>query len=126
MIDRRRLILTAAGTLALTALPAFAQSARSGRFTGAGGHDAAGTGRLVERNGRSTIEFAEDFVFDGAPDPKVALGANGYDPRTIVGALRSNTGAQNYRVPRNIRAGAYNEIWLWCERFNVPLGVARL
>ncbi|MEO1681317.1 MAG: DM13 domain-containing protein [Pseudomonadota bacterium] len=123
----RRTFLAAGAAAFATALaaPAIGQT-RAGTFAGASGHVTRGTARLVERNGRYTIELGEDFFFDGAPDPKVGLGANGYDPRTNLGPLQSDTGAQSYAVPRNIRAGAYNEIWIWCERFNVPLGVARL
>ncbi|MCB1403372.1 MAG: DM13 domain-containing protein, partial [Rhodobacteraceae bacterium] len=67
-----------------------------------------------------------DFAFDGAPDPKVALGQDGYRKDTLLGPLRSETGAQSYALPEGLDPAAYNEIWIWCERFDVPLGVATL
>ncbi len=110
----------------LLAAPSVAQEARSGAFTGESRHETSGTGEIVILDGTATVRLASDFAFDGAPDPKVALGRDGYDPSTILGPLASNTGAQDYRVPEGIDASAYNEIWIWCERFDVPLGVARL
>ena len=107
------------------ALKARAQAA-SGRFTGASGHATTGTGGIVAQDGVNYVSLAEDFRFDGAPDPKVALGRNGYDPATLLGPLKSDTGAQSYRIPDSIDPAAYNEIWIWCEQFNVPLGSAKL
>ncbi|MEM9792879.1 MAG: DM13 domain-containing protein, partial [Pseudomonadota bacterium] len=37
-----------------------------------------------------------------------------------------NTGRSQYEIPSSIDVSAYNEVWIWCERFNVPLGVAKL
>ena len=103
-----------AATLALAA-PLAAQEVRSGAFTGQSNHQTDGTGQIVIAGGAATVRLAEDFTFDGAPDPKVALGP-----------LRSDYGAQDYAIPDGIDASTYNEIWIWCERFDVPLGVARL
>ena len=49
--------------------------------------------------------WGPDFSFDGAPDPKVALGADGYDASTLMGALGANTGEQIYPPARGCRSG---------------------
>ncbi|MEM9782495.1 MAG: DM13 domain-containing protein [Pseudomonadota bacterium] len=103
-----------------------ARTTARGSFVGASNHVTTGHARVVFDAGRVLIELEDDFTFDGAPDPKVALGQNGFDASTIMGPLRSNTGRQVYELPAGADIGAYNEVWIWCERFNVPLGVAAL
>ena len=49
-----------------------------------------------------------------------------YDPATLMGPLTSNTGASTYEVPAGINVDDYNEVWIWCDKFSVPLGVAKL
>ncbi|MEM6467072.1 MAG: DM13 domain-containing protein [Pseudomonadota bacterium] len=125
MVSRRMIL---AG-LAATALPklAFAQaSTRSGMFEGRSQHITKGTARLVIQDGVAEVHLSADFTFDGAPDPKVALGRDGYDPASLMGKLKSLNGASSYTVPASLDATGYNEVWIWCERFNVPLGVAKL
>ena len=122
MITRRNLLLA---TPALLLVPTVLQAGGHGRlgtFVGASNHVTTGTAEVAG----NTITLLDDFTFDGAPDPKVALGNDGYDSATLLGPLESNTGRQTYEVPASINTDAYNEVWIWCERFNVPLGVARL
>lgn len=122
----RRKFLTYSSGLALVALaPRLAMAAGHGRlgtFTGASNHVTTGGAEIAG----DTVTLLADFTFDGAPDPKVALGRDGYDPATLMGALKSNTGQQSYTVPAGIDTAAYNEVWIWCEQYNVPLGVARI
>ncbi|MEM8631506.1 MAG: DM13 domain-containing protein [Pseudomonadota bacterium] len=128
MITRRTLLATVpAAALGLGVTGLFAGGhGRQGTFVGKSNHVTLGTVEVVEQNGQTIIDFKSDFDFDGAPDPKVALGNNGYDKSTLMGALKADKGAQQYVVPASIDASAYNEVWIWCERFNVPLGVATL
>ncbi|MEJ6393290.1 DM13 domain-containing protein [Gymnodinialimonas sp. 2305UL16-5] len=126
-MDRRHFLFTVASTAAATTafatLPASAGGhGRIGTFQGRSNHVTSGRVEIVD--GR--VNLLDDFFFDGAPDPKVALGNNGYDPSTLMGLLTSNTGASSYQIPDGINPDDYNEVWIWCERFNVPLGVARL
>ncbi|MGB3556656.1 MAG: DM13 domain-containing protein [Jannaschia sp.] len=95
---------------------------RLGVFEGASGHVTTGTVEIAD--GR--VNLLTDFTFDGAPDPKVALGRDGYDVRTLMGPLTSDIGASSYALPAGIDPAAYNEVWIWCEQYNVPLGVAKL
>ncbi|NRB01728.1 MAG: DM13 domain-containing protein, partial [Rhodobacteraceae bacterium] len=64
-------------------------------------------------------------VFDGAPDPRIALGAGGkFAQGTDFAELASNTGAQTYSVPANIDASQFTEVHIWCRRFSVGLAIA--
>lgn len=127
MTNRRAFLIGSSALLASTALPAFAAGhGRIGEFTGASNHDTKGRAELVTQNGKSQVILLDDFWFDGAPDPKVALGRDGYDKNTLMGLLKANSGKQTFDVPAGIDAAQYNEVWIWCEKFNVPLGVAKL
>lgn len=116
----RRTFLAALAAVAAT--PALAGGhGRLGTFSGLSNHVTSGTAEIAGNE----INLLDDFFFDGAPDPKVALGRDGvYDPATLMGPLTSNSGASSYTAPAGIDPADYNEVWIWCERFNVPLGVA--
>jgi len=122
----RRTLLTAAaalGTGLILKPHASLASGRSGSFVGMTGHTASGRGTLTDMG----VSLAGDFWFDGAPDPRVGLGKSGtFDPASDMGALRRNTGAQLYGLPRRLDHADYNEIYVWCRRFAVPLAVARI
>ena len=124
MTNRRSFLGGSLAALAASAaLPAFAGGhGRLGTFVGASNHVTTGTAEIAG----NTVNLLDDFTFDGAPDPKVALGKDGYDPETLMGPLKSNTGASSYEIPAGINPDDYNEVWIWCERFNVPLGVAKI
>ncbi len=119
-MDRRTFLISA---LATTAAPA-AFAGGHGRlfsFVGINNHTVTGTAEIAG----TTVNLLDDFVFDGAPDPKVALGKDGtYDPDTLSGLLKSDTGASSYELPAGINPDDYNEVWIWCERFNVGLAIA--
>lgn len=104
-------------------LPAFAGGhGRLGTFVGKSNHITTGTAEIAGQ----TVNLLADFTFDGAPDPKVSLGKDGHRKEWILEPLRSNSGAQSYQVPAGINLDEVNEVWIWCERFNVPLGVAKI
>ena len=125
MIDRRHFLLSTAAVTLVPAMPAMAGGhGKIGTFKGESNHVTTGRVEVVSADGKATINLLDDFTFDGAPDPKVALGKDGYDPKTLMGLLKSNTGASSYEVPAGINVDDYNEVWIWCEKFNVPLGVA--
>lgn len=127
-MTNRRVFLASGAAFVATAIasPVLAGDGRTGKFKGESGHVTTGHAKLVTKNGKSYVELQSDFTFDGAPDPKVALGYNGYDSSTLMGPLKSNSGAQRYEVPAGVDVANANEIWVWCEKFNVGLGVAKL
>jgi hypothetical protein len=98
----------------------------SGKFRGKSGHAATGGVRVVKTADGVRVVLDPDFRFDGAPDPKLGFGKNGYVKSTQFSALKSNRGEQSYRIPSSLDPTAYGEFWIWCQKFAVPLGVATL
>ena len=122
MLTRRHLLQTAPALIILPTVLHAGGHGRLGTFVGESNHVTTGTAEIAGNQ----VNLLEDFTFDGAPDPQVALGNNGYDSSTLMGLLEANSGAQSYTIPDGINPDDYNEVWIWCVRFNVPLGVARL
>ena len=108
--------------------PASADPVSKGTFTGASDHITTGTVEVVKNaDGSHTIVLGDDFSLDGAPDPRVGLGKDGfYNGNTDSGVLGNLTGAQSFVVPAGINVSEFNEVYIWCEKFSVPLGVAKL
>ena len=127
MIKHAAILL--ATLIASIALPAVTAAAGEGNgsFTGASGHNTSGQVEVVETTDGWEVHLKADFTFDGVPDPWVGFGKSGsFAPATDFYRLRSNTGAQVYKVPADVDAGAYDEVYIWCRRYSVPLGVAKL
>ncbi len=98
----------------------------SGEFRGQSGHAASGGVRVLKTTQGAVVVLGPDFKFDGAPDPKLGFGKNGYVKSTQFSALESNSGEQTYDIPATIDPADYTEVWVWCEKYSVPLGVATL
>ncbi len=98
----------------------------SGEFRGKSGHAASGGVSVVNTAKGVVVVLAPDFKFDGAPDPKLGFGKNGYVKSTQFSILKSNSGKQTYEIPATIDPADYTEVWVWCEKYSVPLGVATL
>ena len=113
----------------LIMLPAAIASAgeRAGVFTGASGHATAGTVEVVKTAEGWEVRLKDDFTFDGAPDPRVGFGVAGkFVALTDFEPLRSNNGAQIYKVPAGVDPSSFDEVYIWCRQYSVPLGVAKL
>lgn len=116
-----------AATLLLAAGPAAAAVVlATGTFDGRSGHAVSGTVTVVAAGSGHRLVLQSDFRLDGAPDPWLGFGDDGYVADSRFAELEHNTGKQSYALPADFDPGAYNEVWLWCEAFSVPLGVARL
>ena len=99
----------------------------AGTFSGRSDHITTGTATLVKSDGGYQITLSSDFELDGAPDPVVVVGNNEtYDAANKLGALKNRTGAQTYSLPANITPAQFSQVYIWCEKFSVPLGVANL
>ncbi len=98
----------------------------SGTFTGKSNHKTKGQVSVVKTDDGFQVVLEDSFWFDGAPDPKLGLGKNGYDATTQFSPLQANSGKQVYKLPATIDPAQYNEVWVWCESYSVPLGVAKL
>lgn len=120
--------VTSIGIAALVALStagaAFADV--TGQFTGANNHVVKGGVTVVKNaDGTATVTLGPDFFLDGAPDPRVGFGKDGkYVKGTDVGLLKANTGQQTFTVPASINVDDFNEVYIWCLKFSVSLGVA--
>lgn len=127
-MDRRAFLRLAvvAGAAAVAPAALAGPKSRMGKFTKKNNYAVNGSAELVREGNGYTVKLSKDFSFANAPDPKIALGRNGFDKNTLMGLLKSNKGASTYQVPVGINADDYNEIWIWCERYNVPLAVASL
>jgi hypothetical protein len=117
-------------SVALVQLPADLRAGEDvvaeGDFVGQSQHTASGTVKVVRADDGAIVVFDDNFRFDGAPDPKLGFGKDGYVKSTKFSALKSNAGGQVYEIPASIDPEKYNEVWIWCETYNVPLGVAEL
>jgi len=100
----------------------------TGTFTGENDHVTTGQVTVINSPDGWKIVLGDDFSLDGAPDPKVALGNDGvFDPATLHSDnLTSNTGAQEFLLPASVDGSKYNEVYIWCEKFSVSLGVAKV
>lgn len=99
----------------------------AGEFSGRSDHVTSGNVTIQKTADGYQLVLAEDFFLDGAPDPVVALG-NGetFDVANKIGKLKKKRGAQTYDLPATFTPGQFSEVYVWCERFSVPLGVASL
>ena len=113
--------------VALLVLTAGSSIAASGTFKGAKGHTTTGSVTVTEQGGKLVIKLGSNFNLDGAPDPYVSLG-NGSRPVKggTAGVLAKNKGAGTYSVPATAVTKAAKEVVIWCKKYAVPLGVAKL
>ena len=111
---------------ALTSLNAAEMMLHGGSFAGASGHATKGTVAIVKEGDVTKLVLKGDFTTQAAPDAKLGFGKDGYIKGTIFSKLEKNDGMQEYVIPASVDLGKYNEVWIWCEKFNVPLGMAKL
>ena len=98
----------------------------SGAFVGKSNHVTTGKASIGRIGTQWVVILEDDFTFDGAPDPHVALGSNGYRKDASLALLQSNNGKQVYAIPAGLDVADFNEVWIWCNKFSVPLGTASL
>ena len=114
-------------TTTATSTASAEKSVAQGIFSGRSDHITTGTASLVKTATGYNIVLSGDFELDGAPDPVVAVGNNEtYTVANKLGALKNRTGAQSYELPANITPANFSQVYIWCEKFSVPLGVATL
>jgi hypothetical protein len=130
MFSRRILIVSIFAMLVSFMNPLGARAEdvlKQGSFTGKSGHKTSGTVKIVKTAAGVEVHLGGNFKLDGAPGPYLGFGKSGqYDKSSQFSKLNANTGAQVYKLPGKINTTKYNEIYVWCGPFNVPLGVAKL
>ena len=99
---------------------------QSGQLEGRGDHATRGSVSIRSTASGHVLVLGADFEFDGAPDPKLGFGKDGFQAASLFAKLERNYGFQTYKLPKDFDPARYNEFWLWCEKLDVPLGVAHL
>lgn len=79
-------------------------------------------------DGVGEVSFADDFSSTPVPDPHVYVATEpdaNRGTRLRIGLLQSSAGPQSYafRLPDDTD---YRYVLVWCDRFNVGVGAARL
>ncbi len=108
------------------AVPSPDPTVRSASLTGASGHSASGTARIVARNGGFVLELGDDFRLDGGKTDVYLAGDRGTVRASDLnlGALGSRTGAQTFAMPDD--GGRYPYVLLWCRPAKLVIGVGEL
>jgi hypothetical protein len=104
------------------------ETSAHGTFTGASDHITTGGVQIIKTaDGGAVVILDSDFTLDGAPDPHVGFGSDGkFSTLSDLGALQNIKGVQVYIVPASVNVDDFNEVYIWCTKFSVPLGVASL
>ena len=101
-------------------------------------HDTTGSVRVLGLPGGRRVLRIEDLETSNGPDLKVWLtdapvrsGRAGWfvfdDGRYVdLGRLKGNRGSQNYELPDSVDLRQLASLSIWCDRFNVSFGAARL
>lgn len=125
-----RIAIAAVSTVvALSPLQAQADEvAATGSFIGASDHITTGGVSVIKTSdGGAVVILSKDFSLDGAPDPRVGFGKDGqFVDASDLGVLTQINGLQAYVVPADVNVDDFNEVYIWCKQFSVPLGVAAL
>jgi hypothetical protein len=104
-----------------------AEALVSGTFTGRSDHVTSGQVSIVKTATGFELVLADNFFLDGAPDPVIGFGTNDkFDKATIFTKLEKTAGGQTYVLPADFVLGNNSQVFVWCEQFSVPLGVADL
>lgn len=83
---------------------------------------------LGNGTGQRFLRF-ENFATDNGPDLNVYLvnsSAGDVSDYIDLGDLTGNIGDQNYEIPADVDLDVYDEVVIWCVRFGVGFGDARL
>ncbi len=118
--------------------PALAQAnsnaTRGGAFVVAEpNHPTQGRVDVVERDGKTYLEFSADFATVEGPDVQVILYGDhtvpiklADTPYTRVAMLNSFSGPQSYAVPADVMLGDYQAVAIWCREFDVTFAYVSL
>ena len=98
-----------------------------GSFDGRSKHVTSGEVSIVKTATGYKLVLADNFFLDGAPDPVIGFGDNDkYNTSTTFTKLEKTTGRQTYVLPKDFVPANFSQVFIWCERFSVPLGVATI
>lgn len=99
----------------------------SGSFEGRSKHITSGNVSIVKTESGYDLVLGDNFFLDGAPDPVIGFGnSDNYDEATTFTKLKKKTGHQTYSLPEGFTLSNFSQVFIWCEKFSLPLGVATL
>lgn len=130
---KRVILFLSALVIALSPSLAIADNDMSGAevlmstsFVGENGHEVSGEVQIVQQGDIQYLVLGEDFTFDGAPDPKLGFSQNDqFVEDSLFSGLNLDRGKQIYRLPAGFDATKYDEITVWCDKFDVSLAEAK-
>lgn len=103
------------------------QAELRGSFEGRSKHITSGGVSIVKTATGYDLVLGDNFFLDGAPDPVIGFGdSDKFDTSTIFTKLKKKAGRQTYILPEGFTPGANSQVFVWCEKFSIPLGVATL
>ncbi len=77
--------------------------------------------------GNTQTLLLSNFSSDAGPDLKVYLSKDIAASSFItLGDLKSTTGNQTYNIPKDVSTADYKYVLIWCQRFSVLFGSARI
>lgn len=89
-------------------------------------HKVSGLAKIVSVGNSKELQF-ENFQATNGPDLKVYLSKDlNAEKYYSLGDLKGNIGNQNYDIPNEVNIKDYDYILIWCERFSVLFGSARI
>ncbi|MGB6517761.1 MAG: DM13 domain-containing protein [Candidatus Cybelea sp.] len=125
------LLVSLSAPALVSAAPA---SLESGTLVAAA-HDTAGTVTIYRLDSGDRVLRLTDFHTSNGPDVHVYLSSaakvNSNGDVTSgkyldLGTLKGNIGNQNYEIPANVDLNEFHSVSIWCARFHVNFGAARL
>lgn len=98
-----------------------------GEFEGRSDHVTSDETYILKTDSGYALVLSNDFFLDGAPTPVLGFGKDGeYVKSSQFAKLDKKTGRQTYTLPADFTPSQFNEVYVWCERFSIPLGVAKI
>lgn len=99
----------------------------SGKFSGRSKHVTTGSVEIIKTATGYQLVLGSDFSLDNAPDPVVALGNNDkFLVANKISGLKNKKGEQVYNLPASFTPAQFSQAYIWCEKFDLPLGIADL
>ena len=96
-------------------------------------HPTRGMAKIVSVDGKRYLELSQGFSTARGPKVKVLLHRKSNVPVKLrkqnyvtLANLKNFNGAQRYEIPDSFNLDDFESVAIWCERFNVTFGYARL
>lgn len=96
------------------------------------GEDTEGTAEIIQSGSKTQVRLADNFSAIEGPAVKLLLhkenspGSYTAENYVRLGDLKSFTGEQIYDIPEGINWQDYPNVVVWCEKFDVTFGSAKL